>query len=579
MYGTAEEGAALICMRRNCWVLDIPSTQRIRSAYFCLGFSSEMGAFLTPFVLVGFSSTTTAGDDFLNRAEGTTDWRPRHTPWEAFKRTPQCTVATRRFRQIRAQSSRKPDFFVLPSAPPLRDEITTVERLPHQCSVGLEASTSTSLATPTKANSDPSSRWNSRMDLGWLSQNRSTLLLGGLLGGLGFDYSKPSSVLQAVGVLALIVAVHEAGHFLAARLQGIRVTRFAVGFGPTLFKYQDGGVEYCLNAVPLGGYVAFPDDEIRPDDPDLLKNRPIPQRALVISAGVIANILFAYLVLLAQISTVGKAETAFLPGVRVVVPDTPVAAASAAARAGLRTGDVILRIGDVTIPAGVSQVSDSVAAIRKSPGRELELTVRRGDSNGSGAATAAAGRKEGDALAVAGSSSSGSGSGAEVLSLRCTPDVGTDGQGRIGVQLTSNTYILHTYPKSATEVLTMTQGEFNRLSGTVFNGLKQIVTNFTAMSGQLSGPVAIVAAGSEVLRTDSAGLFQFTAIVNINLAAVNILPLPALDGGYLLLLGLEAVRGGRKLPAVVEQGVMASGFLLLTALGVGLVIRDTLNLL
>ncbi|GIL58660.1 hypothetical protein Vafri_13664 [Volvox africanus] len=539
--------------------------------------------------------------------------RPKllQTPWEAFKRTPQCTVATRRFRQIRAQSSRKPDFFVLPSAPPLRDEITTVERLPHQCSVGLEASTSTSLATPTKANSDPSSRWNSRMDLGWLSQNRSTLLLGGLLGGLGFDYSKPSSVLQAVGVLALIVAVHEAGHFLAARLQGIRVTRFAVGFGPTLFKYQDGGVEYCLNAVPLGGYVAFPDDEmassgtqegkgaqsggqgdqegkgtsiapvpeIRPDDPDLLKNRPIPQRALVISAGVIANILFAYLVLLAQISTVGKAETAFLPGVRVVVPDTPVAAASAAARAGLRTGDVILRIGDVTIPAGVSQVSDSVAAIRKSPGRELELTVRRGDSNGSGAATAAAGRKEGDALAVAGSSSSGSGSGAEVLSLRCTPDVGTDGQGRIGVQLTSNTYILHTYPKSATEVLTMTQGEFNRLSGTVFNGLKQIVTNFTAMSGQLSGPVAIVAAGSEVLRTDSAGLFQFTAIVNINLAAVNILPLPALDGGYLLLLGLEAVRGGRKLPAVVEQGVMASGFLLLTALGVGLVIRDTLNLL
>ncbi|GLI59615.1 hypothetical protein VaNZ11_001547 [Volvox africanus] len=537
--------------------------------------------------------------------------RPKtlQTPWEAFKRTPQCIVATRRFRQIRAQSSRKPEFFVLPSAPPLRDETTTVERLPHQCSVGLEANTSTSLATPTEAIFDQSSRWMSGMDVGWLSQNRSTLLLGGLLGGLGFDYSKPSSVLQAVGVLALIVAVHEAGHFLAARLQGIRVTRFAVGFGPTLFKYQGGGVEYCLNAVPLGGYVAFPDDEmassgthgakgaqsggqgvqegqgtstapvpeIQPDDPDLLKNRPIPQRALVISAGVIANILFAYLVLLAQISTVGKAETAFLPGVRVVVPDTPVAAASAAARAGLRTGDVILRIGDVTIPADVSQVSDSVAAIRKSPGRELELTVRRGDSIGSGAATTAARREQGDALAVVGSSSSGN--GAEVLSLRCTPDVGTDGQGRIGVQLTSNTYILHTYPKSATEVLTMTQGEFNRLSGTVFNGLKQIVTNFTAMSGQLSGPVAIVAAGSEVLRTDSAGLFQFTAIVNINLAAVNILPLPALDGGYLLLLGLEAVRGGRKLPAVVEQGVMASGFLLLTALGVGLVIRDTLNLL
>ncbi|EFJ48911.1 hypothetical protein VOLCADRAFT_80977 [Volvox carteri f. nagariensis] len=365
---------------------------------------------------------------------------------------------------------------------------------------------------------------------------------------MGFDSSKPGSVLQAVGVLALIVAVHEAGHFLAARLQGIRVTRFAVGFGPTLVKIQSGGVEYCLNAVPLGDPAAAASSpEIRPDDPDLLKNRPIPQRALVISAGVIANILFAYLILLAQISTVGKAETAFLPGVRVLVPDTPAAAASAAARAGLRTGDVILRIGDVTIPAGASQVSDSVAAIRGSPGKELELAVLRG--------------------------------GGAVLSLRCTPDPGADGQGRIGVQLTSNTYILHTYPRSTTEVLAMTQSEFNRLSGTVFNGLKQIVTNFAAMSGQLSGPVAIVAAGSEVVRMDSAGLFQFAAIVNINLAAVNILPLPALDGGYLLLLGLEAARGGRKLPAVVEQGVMASGFLLLTALGVGLVIRDTLNLL
>jgi len=74
------------------------------------------------------------------------------------------------------------------------------------------------------------------------------------------------------------------------------------------------------------------------------------------------------------------------------------------------------------------------------------------------------------------------------------------------------------------------------------------------------------------------GLFQFAAIVNINLAAVNLLPLPALDGGYLLLLGIEAVRG-KKLPQALEQGVMASGLLLMMFLGVGLVIRDTINLL
>lgn len=446
-----------------------------------------------------------------------------------------------------------------------------------------------------------------------LQARSNQLVLASVLSGFGLfgagvaDPSKPGSVLTAVGVLAAIVAVHEAGHFAAARLQGIRVTRFAVGFGPTIWKYQGPEVEYCLNAIPMGGYVAFPDDELAalalereekdrrdkqgdkkdgkeggsalaaegaaegagaaekaapstpaldPSDPNLLKNRPIPQRALVISAGVLANLAFAYLVLLAQIATVGKAETAFLPGVRV---GTELAPTSAAARGGVLPGDVITRVGDLQVPAGPSQVSASVAAIRAAAGQPLTLEVLRGVDP----SAAVAGRQE----------------GGEVVALRVTPDVGPEGQGRIGVQLSSNTYIAHTYPQGPGEVLAMTQSEFNRLCGTVLGGLQKIFTNFGAMSGQLSGPVAIVAAGSEVLRADAAGLFQFAAIVNINLAAVNLLPLPALDGGYLALLALEAARGGRKLPAAVEQGVMAGGFLLLTGLGLGLVVRDTINLL
>ncbi len=131
---------------------------------------------------------------------------------------------------------------------------------------------------------------------------------------------------------------------------------------------------------------------------------------------------------------------------------------------------------------------------------------------------------------------------------------------------------------------------------------------------QVSGPVAIVAAGADIAKTDAAGLFQFCAIVNINLAVVNLLPLPALDGGYLLLLAVEAARG-KKLPEQVEQvgkrgearaaafsggvvvrsgppahcgacvvvggaqGFMASGFLLLMAMGFSLVVKDTINLL
>ena len=98
------------------------------------------------------------------------------------------------------------------------------------------------------------------------------------------------NVLAALLVLALLIVVHEAGHFLAATLQGIRVSGFSIGFGPALIKRQRRGVTYALRLLPLGGFVAFPDDDeestIPADDPDLLRNRPIPQQALVVAAGV-----------------------------------------------------------------------------------------------------------------------------------------------------------------------------------------------------------------------------------------------------------------------------------------------------
>ena len=119
----------------------------------------------------------------------------------------------------------------------------------------------------------------------------STLAAAGFGGILGLfpDLSGPSSALQAVLILCGIVAFHELGHFTAARSQGIHVSKFSVGFGPKLLSFQPGEVEYALRALPLGGFVAFPDnDEDCPypdDDPDLLKNRPVLDRAIVISMG------------------------------------------------------------------------------------------------------------------------------------------------------------------------------------------------------------------------------------------------------------------------------------------------------
>lgn len=152
-------------------------------------------------------------------------------------------------------------------------------------------------------------------------------------------------VLTALAILAGLIVVHEAGHFFAATWQGIRVSGFSVGFGPVLLERRRRGVQFALRAIPLGGYVAFPDDDddsdIPADDPDLLRNRPLPQRALVIAAGVLANLLLAWAVLVAQGAVVGiPAGFSATPGVVVaaVQPGLPAAAS------GLRPGDRILSL-------------------------------------------------------------------------------------------------------------------------------------------------------------------------------------------------------------------------------------------
>jgi membrane-associated protease RseP (regulator of RpoE activity) len=347
------------------------------------------------------------------------------------------------------------------------------------------------------------------------------------------------SGIQALAVLAAIITIHEAGHFL-------HVSKFAIGFGPTIVKFQGKKVEYSLRAFPLGGFVAFPDEDpessFKPNDPDLLKNRPIPARALVISAGVLANILFAYTLLFSQVLTVGLVEQEYFPG--VVVPE--VIANSAAARAGIVAGDVVTAVnGHKLLRVKEASVFELVDTIKANANCKLNFSIQRGSAT---------------------------------IILGVVPDKALDGSGHIGVQLSANGRPHKVKADNLADATVKATKEFSRLLATVLDGLWQVFFNFAQTADKLSGPVAIVAVGAEVTRADIAGLFQFAAIVNINLAVVNTLPLPALDRGYLALIALEALRGGKKLPYGVEQGIMSSGVLLLLALGVMLMVRDTINL-
>ncbi|MBP0009992.1 MULTISPECIES: RIP metalloprotease RseP [unclassified Roseofilum] len=352
--------------------------------------------------------------------------------------------------------------------------------------------------------------------------------------------------LAAIAVLVVLIIVHELGHFLAARLQGIHANRFSLGFGPILWKYQGPETEYAIRAIPLGGFVGFPDEDpdstIPPDDPDLLNNRPLLDRAIVISAGVIANLIFAYLVLVLQFGFQGVPDGInYQPGVlvpQVLSSDTP------AAQAGIRVGDIIVSIDGQQLGASERAIGVVQETIQSAPNQPLNLTVEREN---------------------------------KIIPLRVTPQPGPDGKGRIGVQLFPNGTPTYRSPQSPFEVLGLAAEQFEDIVVRTVQGFGQLITNFSSMAGQVGGPVRIVEEGAKLARSDSGSLLFFAAIISVNLAILNILPLPALDGGQLAFLLVEGLRG-KPLPTKVQENVMQTGIMLLLGLGIFLIIRDTTQL-
>ena len=351
-------------------------------------------------------------------------------------------------------------------------------------------------------------------------------------------------VLAALAILAGLIVVHETGHFLAATLQGIRVSSFSIGFGPVLLERRWRGVQFALRAIPLGGFVGFPDDDedspIPPNDPDLLRNRPLGQRALVIAAGVLANLLLAWTVLLAQGLVVGiPSGFSATPGVLV----SGVQSAQPAAAAGLRAGDRITALAGVTLGGGQTAVSTLVEQIKAAPGSPLTLAVER---NG------------------------------QSLQLQLTPgDVG--GVGRIGAQLQPSGSESFRPANGPLEPLRQANHDFILLLKRTIDGFTTLLTHFGSTASQVSGPVKIVEMGASLASQGGSSLFLFTALISINLAVLNALPLPLLDGGQMVLLLLEGLRG-RPLPERFQMAFMQSGFVFLVGLSVVLIVKDTSQL-
>ncbi|HBN07876.1 MAG TPA: RIP metalloprotease RseP [Cyanobacteria bacterium UBA8530] len=342
-------------------------------------------------------------------------------------------------------------------------------------------------------------------------------------------------ILEVILILGILVLVHELGHFLAAKSIKIPVKQFALGFGPALFSRRWGETEMRLNALPLGGYCAFADDqeedekEENPIDPSLmLRNRGWWERAYVISAGVICNFVLAYFVLVAMVAFVGI--TTPKPGILVgnLLPQMP------AIQSGLKTGDTVLRVNEKEIKTGQDFI-DTILANSKKP---VTLFVQR----------------EG-----------------KPIQIKVVPNQ----YGKIGVGIQSRfetrrvKYFYEPWIQGAIQQKEMTIS--------LLEGLGQLVTGKLPLS-QVGGPIEIVNIGSKVAQADQSNLFAFTALISIELAIVNFLPLPALDGGLLLLLLIEAVRR-RRLPVHMEAVLNQAGLYLLLGLGLLLIVKDLVGII
>ncbi|MFA7377863.1 MAG: RIP metalloprotease RseP [Patescibacteria group bacterium] len=382
------------------------------------------------------------------------------------------------------------------------------------------------------------------------------------------------TIIIFIAVLSLLVFVHELGHFCLARRFGVRANEFGFGFPPRalgfyknkagkwrrvvgkttyedLEKNEDESLQpaplatiYSLNWLPIGGFVNIKGENDNGNvEPDSFGAKKIWQRVAILAAGVTMNVVLAwflfslgYMLGLPQTTTdlnrharVSEASVAIIE----VMPDSP------AARAGLQAGDFILRIDGQE----VGLESDVQNIVGNSGQEEVELLLKRGENE---------------------------------ESVTITPEINEAGRGVMGVGIMAAGTVSYPFFPAIWEGAKLTVW----MLGEIFTAFFDLIANlFTGdkIAGEFAGPVGIANITGQAARLGFVYLLQFIALLSLNLAVINILPFPALDGGRILFLLIEKVKGKpvrRDFEAIAHN----IGFLLLIALVLFVTYKDVIKL-
>jgi regulator of sigma E protease len=368
-------------------------------------------------------------------------------------------------------------------------------------------------------------------------------------------------------VLTVLVFIHELGHFLAARLFGVRVDEFAIGFPPRLFSWMWGKTRYAINLLPLGGYVRIygenPDDDhgqitdTKTLPPDSMLAKPRWQQVIILLAGIFFNLVLAWILFTIAFTLGTKASVENIP--KSAVKDSAitisfVSPGSPAAKANIVMGDQIMALSDGVATYKKEELSvEKVRSIIASSTKPLSFELRHLEIGQTDF-------KEGDVRTVV------------VESVQTNPE----GRKMIGIAMdevgTIQFGFFDSVAHSAKQTIAMSKA--------VVVGLYELIKNALVGKGdmdQLTGPVGIAGVVGQSARLGFDRLLTVMAVISINLAVLNLAPFPALDGGRVVVVIIESIIR-RPLPSKIIQWINAAGFLLLIGLTLVITYKDILKL-
>ncbi len=334
------------------------------------------------------------------------------------------------------------------------------------------------------------------------------------------------TILACIFVFGILVTVHEFGHFITAKLTGMKVEEFSIGFGPNIYQQQEGETLYSLRMLPLGGYNKIagmdPDD---PEDPERgFNSKPVSSRMLVILAGSLMNILLPVVIFFGLFLAFGMDVPENKPVLGQIIEGYP------AEQSGLKEGDRILSINGKP----VHEWLDIRKNIADSGMQPIPFEIQRDK---------------------------------EKLTITVTPGVNPEtGKPFIGV-VSSLKNVRLTPGQAAVASVTATKNIIKNMYASLYH----MVTGKT--KAEFSGPVGVAKMAGEVAHKGFDRLMQFTAMLSLNLAIINLLPLPALDGGHFLILLIEAVTG-HKLGKTAMQNIQKVGVAMILALTIFATFKD-----